>query len=591
MSRDLSIGVAFRSRGTSRAARDVRAVNGAVRATGSVSRTASGSVASLVRQLGAATRKILGYGDAHRRAAARVRETARATDAARRSAERHRRALAGVAGRGAVRAIGGGVLRGLAGSAAGFGVLRGGTQMLTESVALNARLVRLMTDAKGDRHWIGDVWESALAAARKYGVGIEGVLDGVSRVISDTGDKAFAASVVDPIARTMQAWGAAGTDLGMLAAQVRRYGVDVQTGLEIAASSGARGSVPLPALATVAGDLLGGVGGMGGWGGREEYAQILAMLQAVATITGGAEGVSKAVTAMEAFTRSFLNPEVRKQLEKQGVNVYDDGRLLSPFEVLDELIRWSGGDMQVISSVFRDAEQLKALLPIMGEDGRRKLEDFRVDPETARRETQRALDPNASTTQAHIERIGVVIDELTKSLDDLILNPVIERVAVSAPGAAAKIRAATEGAIEFWEGVLSAAVRAEEWLEEKYLLARRWILTGGLGPDPRDKHTARDHAVSLAAVARQRIAADHGPLEGTRVQLGSGAADRLAGLSPMHMLAPTTPQPLPRPSPAGDTIINVNIDGRPAADEDLADIVAERIAAEQALQRQTAQHD
>ena len=122
----------------------------------------------------------------------------------------------------------------------------------------------------------------------------------MERVISDTGDKGLAIASVDAIARARQAWGIRGPDAGLLASQIRSYGVDVQTGLDIIGAIGARGSVPGDALATVAGRLYGAVGGLGGRGGAQGFAELTAMIKAVATITGGAEGVAEAVTAMSS---------------------------------------------------------------------------------------------------------------------------------------------------------------------------------------------------------------------------------------------------------------------------------------------------
>ena len=169
MSRDLKFGVAFRGRGLQRLTRDVRAVSGDIRSTGATARMASGGVASLTRSLRSATGRIAGYGEAWCRAAVHTRGGARALDAARRSAARYQSVVAGGVLRGAVR---GGV-----GMLAGLGVLRSGGQLVSESVALNARLTRLMTNARGGRHWIEGVWESAVAASQRHGTQVEGILE------------------------------------------------------------------------------------------------------------------------------------------------------------------------------------------------------------------------------------------------------------------------------------------------------------------------------------------------------------------------------------------------------------------------------
>ena len=44
------------------------------------------------------------------------------------------------------------------------------TQQLAEAVALEARLNRLMTNARGDRQWRGAVYETSLARAIEHGV-------------------------------------------------------------------------------------------------------------------------------------------------------------------------------------------------------------------------------------------------------------------------------------------------------------------------------------------------------------------------------------------------------------------------------------
>ena len=627
--RDLTFGVSFRHRGMAAAGRGVRAVSRAIRSTGTVSRKAAGGVVGLTGALGSATRRIIGYGEA-------LRRTAVHTEVANRSAQRYRRTASSLVASGVMRGAGRLGVTALA----GMGVLRNAGQAAREAIDLNARLVRLMTDARGDEHWMSDVWDDALDASRKYGVKISGVLDGVHRIIGDTGDKAFAAAAVDPIARVMQAWGASGNDLGTLAAQVQKFGIDVQTGLELAAASGVRGSIPLPALASVAGPLFGEVGGLGGWGGEEGYSQILAMAQSVASVKGGAEGVNEAVTAVRAFTSSFLRAEVRKKMEERGITVYENGRLRLPFDVIADLGEWSDGDMRRLGEIFTDLEQLTALVPMMRPGGQEQMRSFVVGSDAARAETDHSLFKNMETTRANLERMSAEIDAVVKDLDTYFLGPLSDLTADALPGVVAYL---TEAVRLFGQDLYWIFTRPAALVESLKSLWRH-IKTGGVDEAPlygvdsrrRSNYADPSRGVVLAIAGRDMQAAatrlDSGAMT---ARLGPSAAGRLAGRLPafadtgaLEMLAPppaasisATPPPA-RPAtsvagvdippevlaaipPGGHVVIhrggdigemNFTINAPSAEAEDIADAVrggAEELLAVVDRERgvATAQHD
>ena len=433
--RDLTFGVVFRRRGMAAAARGVRAVSGAVRSTGAAGRSAVGGVAALGRSLSASVRHVRDWGEAHRRAARQVRTAERATDAARRSAARYdqtmRRAssLSGMAWRGA------GVVGGsLVGGRAVARVMAVGAQATRLSIRTNAELTRLMTDARASEADISGLFREMTGAAQRHGVSYAGIVEGVKRVVSDTGDYEFAAQSVGAIARGMQAFGASGADLGTLAAKMRGLGdggVDPLRGIDILGAIGMRGSVPLPALAGVASELFGGVAQMGGWGGNGEnvMTQLGAMVQAAADVTGGAEGVDKAVTALSAFVQYFLKPENRKRLEKAGISAYEDGRLRMPMAVAEDIRAFVAGDNRRLGDIFPDVEAMKGVLGLMNDKAWwRAQREYMVDYPTARRDADRGLEKNVATTAAQIERLGASAVAVSKRLDDFV-NPVTKTAA------------------------------------------------------------------------------------------------------------------------------------------------------------------
>lgn len=633
--RDLTFGISFRRRGMKLAARGVRSVSDAIRTTGTVSRRAVGGVSRLGREAGSAMGRIAAYGEAHRRAVSPIRQASRATDAARRSTERYGHAL------GRMRRVGGLAMRGLRGGLIGSSLLGGAASwsgMIQQSTTLDARLTRLMTNARAGRLWIDSFFDTATASAQRYGVALDGITAGVERVISDTGDRAFAAASIDPIARAMQAWGAGGADIGMLAAKLRDLGVDPGRGLSILGAIGLRGSVPLPAMAREAGRVFGGVSKLGGWGGEEGMTQIAALLQSAAIMQGGAEGVAEASTALLAFVRFFLKPENRQRLQRAGISAYEDGRLRMPMDVISDIRDFAAGDNRRLGKIFTEAESMMAIIGMLDEQGWKQAQEFMVRHPAAAADETAALAANTRTAAAEMERFKTTVVDVTRDLV-VVVGPTMRLLRQSVEIA---------GALRQWGEDVSAtilgwAVRLEQDLKDGLsgLPARLRAAVGLESPEDRDRRLAgHDPAVSLAQIARLRMQ-QHTTSGVMAATLGPDAADRLAGRLPafaadttgaIDMLAPpppaairataTPPAPPARPAtsaagvdippevlaaipPGGHVVIhrggdigeiNFTINAPTAEAEDIADAVrgsAEELLAVVDRERgaATAQHD
>lgn len=231
---------------------------------------------------------------------------------------------------------------------------------------LELRLTRLGIQAEISQKQVNDLNNEIyrISQLRDININPDELLSAVEKIVSKTGNLEFAQDNLKNLAYTISATGAAGNDVGAMAADLFEK-FDIKDANQMIATlgmlvnQGKAGAFELRDLATQGERVTAAYGQMGRTGVKAA-AEMGAMLQMARKATGSPE---QAATALEAFIRNLNAVEKRSMLQKAGIQLIDPEdpkRMRSAVEIAKDLIKLTKGDVSKIGRVI-DAEGIRAL--------------------------------------------------------------------------------------------------------------------------------------------------------------------------------------------------------------------------------------
>lgn len=231
---------------------------------------------------------------------------------------------------------------------------------------LELRLTRLGIQAEISQKQVNDLNNEIyrISQLRDININPNELLSAVEKIVSKTGNLEFAQNNLKNLAYTISATGAAGNDVGAMAADLfEKFNIkdanQMIATLGMLVNQGKAGAFELRDLATQ-GDRVTAAYGQMGRTGVKAAAEMGAMLQMARKATGSPE---QAATALEAFIRNLNAVEKRSMLQKAGIQLIDPEdpkRMRSAVEIAKDLIKLTKGDVSKIGRVI-DAEGIRAL--------------------------------------------------------------------------------------------------------------------------------------------------------------------------------------------------------------------------------------
>lgn len=245
---------------------------------------------------------------------------------------------------------------------AGVGV----TMAMRNTADLELRLTRLGIQAEISQKQVNGLNNEIyrISQLRDININPDELLSAVEKIVSKTGNLEFAQENLKNLAYTISATGAAGNDVGAMAADLfEKFNIkdanQMIATLGMLVNQGKAGAFELRDLATQGERVTAAYGQMGRTG-VEAAAEMGAMLQMARKATGSPE---QAATALEAFIRNLNAVEKRSILQKSGIRLMDPEdpkRMRSAIEIAKDLIKLTKGDVSKIGRVI-DAEGISAL--------------------------------------------------------------------------------------------------------------------------------------------------------------------------------------------------------------------------------------
>lgn len=248
----------------------------------------------------------------------------------------------------------------------GFITGAGGAMAVRNAASLELRLTRLGIQAKISQDEVNQLNNEIyrISQLRDININPDELLASVEKIVSKTGNLKFAEDNLQNLAYTISATGAAGNDVGAMAADLfEKFNIkdanQMIATLGMLVNQGKAGAFELRDLATQGERATSAYGQMGRTG-VEAAAEMGAMLQMARKATGSPE---QAATSLEAYIRNLNATEKRAKLKKAGIQLMDPEdpkRMRSAIDIAKDLIRLTKGNVEKIGSVI-DAEGIKAL--------------------------------------------------------------------------------------------------------------------------------------------------------------------------------------------------------------------------------------
>ncbi|MBS4773434.1 MAG: phage tail tape measure protein [Proteobacteria bacterium] len=248
----------------------------------------------------------------------------------------------------------------------GFITGAGGAMAVRNAASLELRLTRLGIQAEISQDEVNQLNNEIyrISQLRDININPDELLASVEKIVSKTGNLKFAEDNLQNLAYTISATGAAGNDVGAMAADLfEKFNIkdanQMIATLGMLVNQGKAGAFELRDLATQGERATSAYGQMGRTG-VEAAAEMGAMLQMARKATGSPE---QAATSLEAYIRNLNATEKRAKLKKAGIRLMDPEdpkRMRSAIDIAKDLIRLTKGNVEKIGSVI-DAEGIKAL--------------------------------------------------------------------------------------------------------------------------------------------------------------------------------------------------------------------------------------
>lgn len=229
---------------------------------------------------------------------------------------------------------------------------------------LELRLTRLGIQAEISQKQVNDLNNEIyrISQLRDININPNELLSAVEKIVSKTGNLEFAQNNLKNLAYTISATGAAGNDVGAMAADLfEKFNIkdanQMIATLGMLVNQGKAGAFELRDLATQGERVTAAYGQMGRTGVKAA-AEMGAMLQMARKAAGSPE---QAATALEAFIRNLNAVEKRSMLQKAGIQLIDPEdpkRMRSAVEIAKDLIKLTKGDVSKIGRVI-DAEGIR----------------------------------------------------------------------------------------------------------------------------------------------------------------------------------------------------------------------------------------
>jgi len=338
----------------------------------------------------------------------------------------------------------------------------------TATVNLERRFTRLGIDAQQPIEKMKELKKQIFDVAQAPDIRIDPsqIISAIEEITQKTGDLDFAQANMRNLALAIQATGAAGKDIGGIAAEFQKMGItspdQLLLALDILNVQGKAGAFTLEELATLGPKVVSAYTSMGR-GGLSAIREMGAALQVVRQGTGES---ANAATAFEAMLSTISDPVKIKKLTAGGIKLFDekevreDGTKVfrSITDIMEQIIKVTKGDKIKIGTIF-DREAIRAFNSLMGEyklTGDTKSLDRFYDvhadgTETIKNATRAAQDSAAAFRNLHTSWQRFADNKLTGPIKSLtnFLNSVDAKTVQTWLDIAAGIAAAGAAAIAF----------------------------------------------------------------------------------------------------------------------------------------------
>jgi len=251
----------------------------------------------------------------------------------------------------------------------------------------------------------------------------------VEEIIERTGDLDFARNNLENFALAIGATGAAGKDIGGIAAEFQKMGIidpkEVREALDILTTQGKEGAFTLQKLANLGPRVVTAYTAMG----RQGLPAIREMGAALQVIMRGTGDAERAATTFEAMLRVLSDPKKTKMLQQGGIQVFDvealkEGReILRPInELMEEIVTKAKGRKSIIQPLFGD-EAARGFNDIVGEFNKTgsitmldRFMDLQANGNLIPKDAARAANDAAAALQS-------IFTSLKKFADDKLAEP------------------------------------------------------------------------------------------------------------------------------------------------------------------------
>lgn len=276
-----------------------------------------------------------------------------------------------------------------------------GTVMAGKNVAhLQTRLTRLAVQAEVSDTKIKSLNEQIYATSQMSDINIDPsqLTSAVEKIVSKTGNLKFAEDNLKNLAYTISATGAAGEDVGAMAADIfEKFSIkdadEMLSTLGMLVNQGKAGAFELRDLASQ-GERVTAAYARTGRKGTEAVSEMGALLQMARKSTGSPE---QAATSLEALMRNLTDSTKAAQLEAKGIQIMDPkipGQMRSVIDIIKDIVKLTKGDQFKLGNLF-DSEGYKAISQVVA-DFRETGKFTAIDEfKNASRDSQKLLEDSA----------------------------------------------------------------------------------------------------------------------------------------------------------------------------------------------------
>lgn len=230
------------------------------------------------------------------------------------------------------------------------------------------------------------------------------LLEGITEIVTKTGDLKFAIENLENLGHTIRAVGSAGNDTGSVMTNFYKGGVrDTKLLLDVTSSLVAQakeGSVAYRDIATI-GNKLFAPYLAAGKSGAQAFKDMGAVAQVTIDAVGSADEVATATTALLA---QLKDPKIQQSLSGVGVKVYNGDEMRSLPKLIREISNAAGGDVSKLGTLFNESS-MKVFEGALLEGNLQRMERF-ADITADSSSVLRDAAANAQTLDAALSSIS-----------------------------------------------------------------------------------------------------------------------------------------------------------------------------------------